>query len=500
MHTLLGIDIGTSATRAVLIGVDGTQIGFASRAHRVSESKPGYVEHDAERMWWDEVCEVLREISVRHPDQVRNAQAIGISAIGASVVPVDGKGRALRPAILYGVDRRSLPQISALEAAIGVEEICRKTGRLLSTQSVGPKILWIQENEPEVARRTQQYLPPTAFLSRRLCDVSAIDFHTALTMDPLFLPREKQWDSSTIPLVCHREQLPEVHAAGTPIGSLNAELAHSLGLPPGIPVCCGTADVLVEGLAAGAVHAGDTLVMYGSTMFLVHVTDTFQPRPPYWASFYPIAGLHCLTTGTATAGAAAQWFLDIAAGGAADERQRLLQTIASARGTSDGLLFLPYLRGERAPIFNPSARGVFFGLSARHGAADMYRAVVEGIGFSLRHVLEEMNLESRRLLMSGGGSDLGVPLQIAVNSSGASQQRARRGRNASYGAAVLAGLGIGCIRKSDLSEDFFGGFEEIAPSQDSSAEFEAGYKLYRKVSEMSLELFNSLEFQPYRHP
>lgn len=474
------------------------QIAVASRAHRVTEPRPGHVEHDAERMWWEEVCETLREIANRHPQEARNAQAIGISAIGASIVPVDENGHALRPAILYGVDRRSLPQIAALEQALGADEICSRTGRLLSSQSVGPKILWIKENEPDIHDRTRQYLPPIAFVSKRLCDVSAIDLHTALSFDPLFLPHEKQWDLNAVSLICRSGQLPEVHAAGTPIGRLDGNVAASLGLPAGIPVCCGTADVLAEGLAAGAIYAGDTMIMYGSTIFIVHVTDTFLPRPPYWASFYPIGGLYCQVTGTATAGAAAQWFLDIAAGESASEREKVQRLVADARAAADGLIFLPYLRGERAPIFDPSARGVFFGLNARHGAKEMYRAVIESLGFSLRHALETMKPASQRLLMSGGGSDLGAPLQIAVNASGFPQQRTRRGRNASYGAAVLAGLGVELLRTSDLDEAFFGGIDEMLPSSSDSRDYATGFALYRRVAEMSAELFKSREFEVFR--
>ncbi|MGE3993507.1 FGGY family carbohydrate kinase, partial [Pseudorhodoplanes sp.] len=225
MRTIIGIDIGTSATRATLIGIDGTQLCVASRPHRVSEPKPGHVEHDAERMWWDEVCETLREIAEKRPQQVSKAEAIGISAIGASIVPVDAEGKALRPAILYGVDRRALSQIASLENRLGADEICRKTGRQLSSQSVGPKILWIKENEPEIYSLAQAFLPPTAFVSKRLCGVSAIDLHTALTLDPLFLPREKKWNPDFLPLICRTDQLPQVHKAGTPIGKLSAEVA-----------------------------------------------------------------------------------------------------------------------------------------------------------------------------------------------------------------------------------------------------------------------------------
>jgi xylulokinase len=297
------------------------------------------------------------------------------------------------------------------------------------------------------------------------------------------------WDEEAVALICRRDQLPAVVSAGTPIGALSPAVAAMTGLRSGVPICCGTADVLADSVASGAIRPGDTMVMYGSTLFIVHVTDAFQPQPPFWASVYPVGRHHCVVTGTSTAGAAADWWLELAGCREPCNRDAMLAKVANVRAFDDGLVFLPYLRGERAPIFIPSARGVFFGLTTQHTSAHLYRAVLESIGFSLRHVLDEMRLKSRRILVSGGGSDLPLPLQIAVDASGASQLKARRGRSAGYGAAVLAGIGAGAIPPDALSDDFFGGFDVIEPLGASSAS--EGYALYRKVSAAATTLFGA---------
>ena len=170
------------------------------------------------------------------------------------------------------------------------------------------------------------------------------------------------------------------------------------------------------------------------------------------------------------------------------DQEEILSAAASVSAANEGLIFLPYLRGERAPLFLPQARGVFFGLTTRHTLVHLYRAILEGIGFSLRHVLDEMRLTSKRILVSGGGSDLALPLQIAVDATGVPQLRARRGRSAGYGAAILAGLGIGMIAPEDLDDTFFGGFDILEPQQvDTSAQ---NYALYREIADAAVRLFS----------
>jgi len=164
-----------------------------------------------------------------------------------------------------------------------------------------------------------------------------------------------------------------------------------------------------------------------------------------------------------------------------------LEQVASLNAADDGLIFLPYLRGERAPLFCPDARGVFFGLTTRHTFAHLYRAVLEGIGFSLRHVLDEMALTAKRVVVSGGGSNLPLPLQIAVDAAEIPQLRARRGRSAGYGAAVIAGIGIEAITRESLDPDFFGGFDALQPRKSPTSA--RNYALYREVSAAAVGLF-----------
>lgn len=484
---LLGIDIGTSATRATLVDMNGHPIHTARRPHLVLEPMPGHAEHDAETAWWGEVMEVMAELGQTHPREMLEVKALGLSTIGASVVPVDSAGRALRGGILYGIDVRAREQQARFEQRLGAVTIRQRTGRDLSSQSLGPKIAWIQENNADIASRTQAFLPPAAFVSSRLCGVAAIDHHTALGMHPLYRLDTQEWDPDAMKLCCLPTQLPQVQTAGHAIGPLRREVAKHCGLKFGIPVCCGTADVLAEAISCGAERVGDTVVMYGSTLFVIHLTDGLQPRPPAWASFYPGPFSGCLLAGTSTAGAAARWCLELLGYTAAHDAELLLQEASKVQAGTQGLVFLPYLRGERAPLFNPDARGVFFGLSAMHGPAHLYRAVLESIGFSLRHVLDNLGIQVCEVLATGGGSMLEQAMRIAVDASGVEHLCPLHQPSAAHGAALLAGLGTGAIR-GQWPPASSRAPRRIALGSEAGA-FDAAYKHYRRVVECNLPLF-----------
>lgn len=484
---LLGIDIGTSATRATLVDLAGQPIATASHSHRVLEPEPGRAEHDAESAWWDEAILAMVDLAGRHPREMRHVRAIGLSTIGASIVPVDREGRALRAAILYGIDARAREQEARFEARLGAQAIRTHTGRDLSAQSVGPKIAWIQDHEPQVAARAHAYLPPTAFLSMRLCGTPAMDLHTALGLHPLFRTDTRTWDCEALDLCCRASQLAQVLPAGTPVGPLRAEVAARTGLTAGIPVCCGTADVLAEAVSCGAAEVGDTVVMYGSTLFVIHLTDGLQPRPPAWASYYPGPATGCLLAGTSTAGAAARWCLELLGKTSAADAQSLLHAARDVQAGTQDLVFLPYLRGERAPLFNPDARGVFFGLTAAHGPAHLYRAVLESIGFSLRHVLDELGLGVHSVRATGGGSELDAALRIAIDASGVEHLRPRHGPSAAHGAACLAGIGTGALQWPRPPTNTAGD-ERLVPGPQAESLANA-YRLYREVVERNQSLF-----------
>jgi xylulokinase len=282
------------------------------------------------------VRELLRQPSV----DARAVAGIGLCCIGASFVPVGVRGRALRPGILYGIDSRATAQIDRLNRDFGEARLLSLTGRRLSSQSVGPKIAWLRQCEPAIWARTHRLLTPAALITGRLCGREAVDAHTALSFDPLFDASAGRWDPSMCAhLLGDGPTLPEIAWPGERLGTLTPKAARQLGLPVGVPVACGTADVLAEAIGAGVRQVGDLMVMYGSTLFLVQRVRRFGASPPLWPSTYLDSGQPTLLAGTSNAGSLLAWFDREFAGG--QGLDALLEQASHIPAGCGGLLCLP---------------------------------------------------------------------------------------------------------------------------------------------------------------
>ena len=193
-RVFVGVDIGSSAVKALAVREDGRVVATVRRPHRIDHPRPGRAEMDAERVWWGGTVEAVRALLERPGVDARHVAGIGVCCIGASVVPLGARGRALRPGILYGIDSRAGAQIERLNRELGEARLLAATGRRLSSQSVGPKIAWLRETEPAVWARTRRLVTPAALVTGRLCGREAVDPHTALTFDPLYDPGSGCWD------------------------------------------------------------------------------------------------------------------------------------------------------------------------------------------------------------------------------------------------------------------------------------------------------------------
>jgi len=443
---LLGIDIGSSSTKGVAVDLQGGLRARSRRPHGIDHPCSGWAEMDAERIWWRQTCEVLRDLVLQLGSDASQVVGIGVCSIGASFVPVDRLGRAVRPAILYGIDSRARDLIAPIERRYGRDELLTRSGRLPSTQSVGLKLLWLLENEPQVWTQSDRLVSPVGFVTERFCGQSALDRHTALAWDPLFDAVALDWDLERVRdlLGPCPPQLPRLAWPGDRLGIMHADIARELGLPGGVAVACGTADVLAESLGSGVRDEGDMMVMYGSTLFTLQRVDHFRAAAPLWPSVAWAADQPTLMTGTSNAGSLLSWFSQALAPG---EDPAALYAAAEALGPgAEGLLCVPYLQGERAPVADPLARGLFLGMSPRHTRAHMLRALLEGIAFGFSRILRQYaqaGASPSRLFATGGG--LRVPLwpQLMADVTGLPQFRARLPEGAALGAAMLAAVASG---------------------------------------------------------
>ena len=452
---LLGIDIGTSSSKGVLCTPDGGVLAESVIDHETRFPAPGRAEHDAETIWWGEVVgHCQRLLSGRYAGT--DVGAVAVSAIGPCMLPVDAAGRPLRPGILYGIDSRAGAEIAWLEETFGREPMFALNGMALTSQAVGPKILWLRRHEPEVFARTATIHSASSWIVHRLTGEHVIDRHSAAYFAPLFDIRRLDWDDTFAEPIIGIDRLPRLLDASEIAGTITDAAARETGLVAGTPVTAGTIDAAAEAISVGVAEPGEMMAMYGSTLFLINLVSGPTPDPRMWTAAYCLPNRHAITGSVTTAGLLTRWFRDelgeperrLAEQAGGNAYGALADLAARVPAGSEGLVCLPYFAGERTPLDDPHARGVFAGLALQHTRGHLYRSVLEGIGFGLRQNLEvmaEMNAVPDRIVAVGGGARNELWLQIMSDITSVPQELPQRTTGAAYGDAFLAGLASGIV-------------------------------------------------------
>lgn len=481
---LLGIDIGTASSKAVLARPDGEIVARAERAHGVSMPRPGWVEHDAEEIWWGDVVALCAELV---PSARGSIAAVGVSGIGPCVVPCDADDRPLRAAILYGVDTRAEAEVAELTGRLGAAEILRRGGSALSSQAIGPKLAWLARHEPDVWAATRRWHMASSFVVARLTGTWTLDRHSASQCDPLYELAAEDWNHEWAGIVAPGLPLPPLAWPGEVVGEVHRRGAAATGIPAGTPVIAGTIDAWAEAVSVGVRRSGDLMLMYGSTMFFVLVTDEPAYDPSVWTTAGVDPGSLTLAAGMATSGSLAAWLRDLVGGPPFDE---LTAEAAGVRPGADGLLLLPYFAGERTPILDPQARGTIAGLTLRHTRGHMYRAVLEGIAFGVRHNLETLAGGRRvRPVAVGGGTKGGLWTQIVSDATGRSQEIPAETIGASYGDALLAAEGAGLVT---TGSSWVRPGAVVEPDRGRADIYDQLYGLYRDLHAATCEIQHAL--------
>ena len=474
MTLLLGIDIGTSSSKGVLTRPDGTLVAQAVREHETSTPLPGWVEHDADTVWWQDFRALAAELLADLPDGETLA-GVGVSGIGPCLLPADADSRPLRPAILYGVDTRAGEQIAELTARYGEDEIMRRCGSALTSQALGPKFAWVRQREPETYARMRRWYMASSYLAHRLTGAYVLDHHSASQCDPLYDLRERAWIDEWCEQVAPGLEWPRLVWPSDVVGEVTGEAARETGIPAGTPVVAGTIDAWAEGTGVGATGAGDLMLMYGTTMFLVNVVAEPVPDVRLWSTAGAFDGTYCLAAGMATSGAITAWLRDLTGA----DYPTLTEEAAQLPAGAEGLLMLPYFAGERTPVFDPDARGVVAGLTLRHGRAHLYRAALEATAYGVRHnlaAMREAGGDLRRLVAVGGGARE-LWTSIVSDVTGLAQDVPRHTIGAAYGDTFLAAVGTGLARPADIAS--WNPIETtVAPDPDRSRAYDALYEHY----------------------
>ena len=372
---ILGLDLGTTEVKAGLVGLDGRLLAIARAGYGLSVGHgDGWAEQDP-AAWWSAIVVAVRAL---HPAEPVDVVAIGVDGHGPTLAAIDERGNATRPAITF-LDTRATAEAAELGNATGLR------GWALGPL---PAALWLERHEPEVAAGTRWYLTTWEWLAHRL---------TGTAFSPL-VPNQAVPDPESVREATglRVDRRPDTVAMGSEVGRLDVDAAGALGLRPGIPVAGGTNDAFASYLGAGLLQAGDAYDPGGSAGgFGVYWHEPLDV-PGAFVTPAPLAGLYSVGAAMAATGRALDWFRDgIAGGGLSTEW--LLEEAGSTPPGAGGVVFLPYLAGERSPIWDPRATGAFVGLTLAHGRGHLVRAILEASALAIRHVAEPMLLAGVRV-------------------------------------------------------------------------------------------------------
>lgn len=455
MTYTLGVDIGTFESKGVLVDDQGNIVAKSSRPHEMLVPRAGWAEHRPDEDWWGDFVFVTQSLLAESRVDPRSIKAVGCSAIGPCMLPVDAGGNALMNGVLYGVDNRAAKEVETLSESIGVDRLLSSCGNALTSQSVGPKILWLKNNHPEIFEKTDKIHTSTTYIVQKLTNRCVIDHYTAANFSPLYDVETQNWSTKLTDEIVDERLLPELLWSDEIAGEITDQASDITGLAPGTPVLTGTIDAAAEALSVGVAAPGEMMVMYGSTIFMIMPTAKRVTDPRLWYAPWLFKGQHACMAGLATSGTLTHWFRDqFAKDLSRDEAFPVLAEEANnSPPGANGLIMLPYFSGERTPIHDPSAKGMLFGLNLTHTRGDVYRAQLEGIAFATAHVVEtyeNAGASPQMIFAVGGGTNNHVWLQATSDATGHSQTVRERTIGASYGNALLAAIAIGVASPSDI--------------------------------------------------
>jgi xylulokinase len=480
-RAVLGVDIGTSGSKGILVTPDGRVLARAERAHRPAYPRPGHVEMDA-AVWWHEFTELARELVAATGARV---EAVGVSGMGPCTLLTDRAGTPLRPAVLYGVDTRAAAQITRLTDGYGAADIVARCGSALTSQAVGPKLAWLAEHEPDAFAAARRLFMPASYLVWHLTGEYVLDHHSASQSVPLYDRAAGTWYAPWWGELAGGIEPPRLRWSGEIAGTVGPAAAVETGLAAGTPVVTGTIDAWAEAVSVGAHRPGDLMLMYGTTMFLIATVREAMAAPPLWGTAGVYPGSHCLAAGMATSGAVTNWLHDLTGTG----YEELLAAAEASGPGAHGLLMLPYFAGERTPIDDPRARGVIAGLTLSHTAGDIYRAVLEATALGVRHNLVAFAPAGiERVVAVGGGTRGGLWTQLVSDITGRTQELREHAIGASLGSAFLAASAIG--EPSIAAWNPPAG--TVAPRDALRAGYDELYRLYRELHERTAPVQHAL--------
>ena len=504
MKYIIGVDIGTSGTKTVLFDQAGTPISSKTIEYPLYQPQNGWAEQNPLH-WWDAVVETLRAVVEKSSIDKASVAGIGLSGQMHGLVMLDEHGDVLRNSIIW-CDGRTTKQCAEITTLIGAERLIEITANPALPGFTASKILWVRENEPELYAKCRRILLPKDYIRYKLTGVSATEVSDASGMNLMDVPKRTWSDEVLSKLGIDRSLLADMYESYEITGRITNDAASLTGLAVGTPVVGGAGDNAAAAIGTGVVEAGRAFTTIGTSgvIFAHSETAIIDPAGRVHTFCAAVPGAWTVMSCTLSAGGSLQWFrnnfchaemltaLEIGI----DPYVLMTQQAKRVPIGSNRLLFLPFLMGERSPLLNADARGVFFGLSGMHTKRDLLRSVMEGVAYSQRDcldVLREMGIAFSKMLATGGGGKSKFWRQMLADNYDCPVVTVQNTEGPALGAAILAGVGTGLFNSiPEACEKILKLNEPQLPVQDNVKAYTPYYELYKRVYQNLKNDYSSL--------
>ena len=478
----LGIDVSTTSSKALLMDAAGRVVQVASAPHTLQTPKLLWSEQDPGE-WWQAVQASIRAVLRKAETGGDRIAALGLTGQMHGLVLLDKRGNVLRPAILWN-DQRTQSQCAEIHERIGKERFLQISGNLALTGFTAPKIMWVQENEPQVYAQVKQILLPKDYIRYCLTGEFATD-KAGASGSALFDLNQRDWSGELLDaLGINPGWMPPTHEGPAFTGAVSAEAAEQTGLRQGTPVAAGGGDQSAQAVGVGAVEAGIVALTLGTSgvVFATTPGPFIEPEGRLHAFCHAVPQRWHLMGVMLSAAGSLQWYRDALAPEMGFDE--LTAEAGEAPAGSEGLQFLPYLSGERTPHADPLARGAWVGLTRRHNRSHMTRALLEGVAYGLKdsfELIQQSGLsEIRQVRVSGGGAKSALWREILASVLEAPLVTVENTEGAAYGAALLAAIGAGAWQSAPQAcRAVVRTTEETQPNPAWLDAYRQGYTIYQ---------------------
>lgn len=492
MSIVLGIDLGTSSIKAMLLDTEGGVLGTAMEEHDVIVSSPGYGEQNPEQ-WWQGLLHVLSRLRERFPREYQAISAVGYSGQMHGLVMVDQRGKPVRPAILW-MDQRSEKQCEEIRNKVPYDLIQERLHNRIFPGFAFPSLMWVKEQEPENYRRIYKVMQPKDYIRYRMTGEIGAEVSDA-SASLMFDVGKRAW-AREIMETCgiSGEIFPSCFESMEIQGEISQECRRETGLPEGAAVVYGAGDQQAQSIGNGIIKEGDTIsnIGTGGQISVFSARDIYDKRLRTHTFCHGIPGSYTIFGAILNAGLSTKWMKNQVIKCA--DYEALSHMAEQVPPGSEGVIFLPYLTGERTPHMDSRAKAMFWGLQLHHGQEHLARAVMEGVTFALKDcltIIEELGIQSTRIIASGGGAKSPVWLQMQADIFQREVVVSKVSEQACLGACLMAATGTGSLHSLEEGCRRFVEYDtrSYVPGNESKGLYEEQFDIYREIYQQVKPIF-----------